>query len=193
MRAIPALFATLLIASAAAADSAEWDVDASHSNVGFSVSHMVVSKVKGRFKEVTGKAIVDEADPSKSVVNVTIPVSSINTDDEKRDAHLKGADFFDAANFPNIVFHSTKITRAGGEKFKVAGDLTIHGVTKNVTLDGKLTKPIKTPWGNQVRGGEISGKIDRRDYGLVYNKTLEAGGVVIGNEVTLEIAVELKK
>jgi len=193
MRAIPALFATLLVASAAAADSTEWTVDASHSNVGFSVSHLVVSKVKGRFKEVTGKAMLDEADPTKSVVNVTIPVSSISTDDEKRDAHLKSADFFDAANFPSIVFHSTKIARAGDQKFKVAGELTIHGVTKSVTLDGKLSKPIKSPWGKDVRGVEISGKINRSDYGLSWNKTLDGGGVVVGNEVTLDIAVELNK
>jgi len=193
MRAIPALFATLLVASAAAADSAEWTVDASHSNVGFSVSHLVVSKVKGRFKEVSGKATLDEVDPTKSVVNVTIPVSSINTDDEKRDAHLKGPDFFDVANFPNIVFHSTKITRAGDRKFKVAGELTLHGVTKNITLDGKLSKPIKSPWGKDVRGVEIVGKVNRSDYGLTWNKSLDGGGVVIGDEVTLDIALELNK
>lgn len=193
MRAIPVLFATLLVASAAAADSAEWTVDASHSNVGFSVSHLVVSKVKGRFKEVSGKATLDEVDPTKSVVNVTIPVSSINTDDEKRDAHLKGPDFFDVANFPNIVFHSTKITRAGDRKFKVAGELTLHGVTKSITLDGKLSKPIKSPWGKDVRGVEIVGKVNRSDYGLTWNKSLDGGGVVIGDEVTLDIAVELNK
>src|SRR3954464_3034234 len=129
MRAIPALFATLLFASAAAADSAEWTVDASHSHVGFSVSHLVVSTVTGRFKEVSGKATINEADPTKSQVDVTIPVSSINTEDEKRDTHLKSADFLDVANFPNIVFHSTKIAR-GGKQFKITGDLTLHGVTK---------------------------------------------------------------
>lgn len=192
MRAIPVLFATLLVASAAAADSAEWAVDASHSHVGFSVSHLVVSKVNGRFKEVTGKATLDDADPTKSTVEVTIPVSSISTDDDKRDAHLKGPDFFDAAKFANITFHSTKIARAD-KKFKVTGDLTIHGVTKSVTLDGTLSKPIKSPWGKDVRGAEMKGKINRSDFGLTWNKTLDGGGVVVGNEVTLDIAVELNK
>ncbi|HYQ04550.1 MAG TPA: YceI family protein [Polyangiaceae bacterium] len=192
MRAIAALFATLLVVSVAAADSAEWAVDASHSHVGFSVSHLVVSKVNGRFKEVSGKATIDEADPTKSQVDITIPVSSINTDDEKRDAHLKSPDFFDAAAFPNIVFHSTKIAR-GGKQFKITGDLTMHGVTKSVTLDGSLSKPIKSPWGKDVRGVEVKGKLNRSDYGLTWNKTLDGGGVVVGNEVTLDIAVEINK
>jgi len=192
MRAIPALVATLFVASVAAADSADWTIDASHSHVGFVVSHLVVSKVSGRFKEVAGKASLDEADPTKSVVDVTIPVNSISTDDEKRDAHLKSPDFFDAAKFPNITFHSTKIARAD-KKFKVTGDLTIHGVTRSVTLDGALSKPIKSPWGKDVRGAEIKGKINRSDFGLTWNKTLDGGGVVVGNEVTLDIAVELNK
>jgi polyisoprenoid-binding protein YceI len=167
-------------------------VDASHSHVGFSVSHLVVSKVNGRFKEVTGKASLDEADLTKSQVDVTIPVSSISTDDDKRDAHLKSPDFFDAPKFPNIVFHSTKIAR-GGKQFKVTGDLTIHGVTKSVTLDGTLSKPIKSPWGKDVRGAKFEGKIKRGEFGLKWNKALETGGVVVGEDVNLEIAVELNK
>jgi len=192
MRAIPALFATLLIASAASADSAEWAVDASHSHVGFRVAHMVVSSVDGRFKDVTGKATLDEADLTKSSVDLTIKVNSINTDDDKRDAHLKGPDFFDVAKYPEIKFHSTKIVR-GGKQFKVTGELTIRDVSKSVTLDGTLSKPIKTPWGKEVRGAKFDAKIKRGDFGLKWNKALEAGGVVVGDDVTLDIALEINK
>ncbi len=192
MRAIPALLATLLLASAAAADSAEWAIDASHSHVGFKVAHMMVSSVDGRFKDVSGKATLDEADLTKSAVDLTIKVNSINTDDDKRDAHLKGPDFFDAAKYPEIKFHSTKIVR-GGKQFKVTGDLTIRDVTKAVTLDGTLSKSIKSPWGKDVRGAKFAGTIKRGDFGLKWNKALEAGGVVVGDDVALDIALELNK
>ncbi|HYP76679.1 MAG TPA: YceI family protein [Polyangiaceae bacterium] len=192
MRAIPALFATLLVASAASADSADWAIDASHSHVGFSISHLVVSSVNGRFKDISGKATLNEADLTKSSVDLTIKVNSLNTDDEKRDAHLKSPDFFDAAKYPEIKFHSTKIAR-GGKQFKVTGDLTIRDVTKSVTLDGKLSKPIKSPWGKDVRGAKFEGTIKRGDFGLKWNKALETGGVVVGEDVALDIAVELNK
>jgi polyisoprenoid-binding protein YceI len=192
MRAIAALFATLLVASAASADSAEWAIDASHSHAGFSVSHLVVSKVNGRFKDVSGKVTLDEADLTKSKVDVLIKVNSISTDDEKRDAHLKGPDFFDAAKFADIKFHSTKIARTR-DGFKVTGELTIRDKSKSVTLDGTLSKPIKSPWGKDVRGAEFKGKINRGDFGLSWNKSLDGGGVVIGEVVALDIAVEINK
>ena len=192
MRAIAAFFATLLVASAAVADSAEWAIDASHSHVGFRIAHLVVSSVDGRFKDVSGKATLDESDLTKSAVDVTIKVNSINTDDDKRDAHLKGPDFFDVAKYPEIKFHSTKIAR-GGKQFKVTGELTIRDVSKSVTLDGTLSKPIKSPWGKDVRGAKFEGKIKRGDFGLKWNKALETGGVVVGEEVTLDIALELNK
>lgn len=192
MRAIPAILATLLVASAASADSAEWAIDPSHSHVGFNISHLVVSSVDGRFKDFSGKVTLDEADLTKSSIDLAIKVNSINTDDEKRDAHLKGPDFFDAAKYPEIKFHSTKIVR-GGKGFKVTGDLTIRDVSKSVTLDGKLSQPIKSPWGKQVRGAKFEGKIKRGDFGLKWNKTLEAGGVVVGEDVALDVAIELNK
>jgi len=192
MRAIPVLLATLLFATAASADSAEWALDASHSHVGFKVAHLVVSSVDGRFKDVSGKAKLDEADLTKSAVDLTIKVNSINTDDDKRDAHLKGPDFFDVAKYPEIKFHSTKIVR-GGKQFKVTGELTIRDVSKSVTLDGTLSKSIKSPWGKDVRGAKFEGKIKRGDFGLKWNKALEAGGVVVGEEITLDIALELNK
>jgi polyisoprenoid-binding protein YceI len=192
MRRIPALLATLLVASAASADSAEWAIDASHSHVGFSIPHLVVSSVRGHFKEVTGKVTLDEPDLTKSAIDLSIKVDSIDTDDAKRDAHLKGADFFDAAKYPLITFHATKIVR-GGKGFKVTGDLTIRDVSKSVTLDGTLSKPIKSPWGKQVRGAEFKGKIKRADFGLTWNKALEAGGVVVGEDVALDVALEINK
>ena len=192
MRAIAALFATLLVSTVASADSAVWAIDASHSHVGFNISHLVVSSVNGRFKDVSGKATLDEADLTKSSVDVLIKVYSINTDDEKRDEHLKSPDFFDVAKFPEIKFHSTKIVR-GGKQYKVTGDLTIRDVTKSVTLDGVLSKPIKSPWGKDVRGAKFEGKIKRGDFGLKWNKKLDAGGVVVGDDVALDIALELNK
>jgi len=192
MRAIPALLATLLVASAASADSAEWAIDASHSHVGFSVSHLVVSKVNGRFKDVSGKVTLDEANLTKSAVDVLIKVNSINTDDDKRDAHLKSPDFFDAGAFPDITFHATKIVHAG-PIYKVTGDLKIKGVSKSVTLDGKLSNAIKSPWGKDVRGAAFTGKINRGDFGLTWNKKLDGGGVVVGDVVTLDIALEINK
>jgi polyisoprenoid-binding protein YceI len=192
MRAFPALLATLLVATAASADTAEWAIDASHSHVGFSVSHLVVSKVNGRFKDVSGKVTLDEKDLTKSGVDVLIKVNSINTDDEQRDKHLKGPDFFDAAASPDITFHATKIVRSG-PGYKVTGDLKIKGVSKSITLDGKLSQAIKSPWGKDVRGAELTGKINRGDFGLTWNKKLDGGGLVVGDIVTLDIAIEINK
>jgi len=195
MRAISTLFAIpllALVASVASADTAEWAVDASHSHVGFTISHLVVSSVNGRFKDVSGKALLDEADLTKSQVDLTIKVDSIDTDEAKRDEHLKSSDFFDSKKFPLITFHSTKIVK-GGKGYKVTGDLTIRDVKKSVTLDGTLSQPIKSPWGKQVRGAKFDGKIKRGDFGLKWNKALEAGGVVVGEDVTLDIALEINK
>jgi polyisoprenoid-binding protein YceI len=192
MRAIPVLLATLLVASAASADSSEWAIDASHSHLGFSIPHLVISSVRGHFKDVTGKVTVEEHDLTKSTVDLSIKVDSIDTADAKRDAHLKGADFFDAAKYPLITFHATKIVR-GGKGFKVTGDLKIRDVSKSVTLDGKLSKAIKSPWGKDVRGAQFYGTIKRSEFGLTWNKALDAGGVVIGEEVALDVTLEINK
>jgi len=192
MRAMVAVFATLLVSSVASADAAEWAIDGSHSHVGFRISHLVVSSVSGRFKDVTGKVMLEEADLTKSAVDISIKVDSIDTDDAKRDAHLKGSDFFDSAKYPLITFHATKIVR-GGPGYKVTGDLKIRDVSKSVTLDGKLSKSIKSPWGKDVRGAEFKGKIKRSDFGLKWNKALDGGGVVIGEDVALDVALEINK
>ena len=177
----------------ARADTAEWTLDGSHSRVGFSVSHLVVSSVSGRFKQVTGKVELDESNLTKSQVEISIKVDSVDTDEPKRDEHLKSPDFFDSKKFPTMAFKSTKITKAGGNKYKLAGDLTIHGVTKPITLDATISEPIKNPWGKMVRGVKLSGKLNRIQYGLKWNKALETGGVVVGEDVTLDIQIELDK
>jgi polyisoprenoid-binding protein YceI len=188
------LFAALplLIAGIAHADSVEWKLDLSHSSVGFTVPHLVVSSVDGRFKEATAKVDLDDADLTKSQVSVEINTASVDTGDKKRDDHLKGPDFFDVTKFPKVTFKSTKIAKAGAA-YKLTGDLTIRDVTKSVTLDATLSKPVKTPWGNQARAATITGKIKRSDFGLKWNKALEAGGVLVGEDVTLDVKAEVTK
>jgi len=182
----------LLVAGIAHADSVEWKLDTSHTKIGFSVSHLVVSSVEGRFKEASAKVQLDDADLSKSEVAVEINAASIDTDEAKRDEHLRGADFFDVKRFPKLTFKSTKIAKAGSG-YKLTGNLTIRDVTKPVTLDATLSAPIKTPWGNQARAAKLTGKLKRSDFGLKWNKALEAGGVVVGEEVTLNITAEVTK
>jgi polyisoprenoid-binding protein YceI len=136
---------------------------------------------------------LDEANLTKSQVDISIKVDSIDTDEAKRDEHLKSPDFFDAKKYPTIAFKSTKITHSGGSKYKLTGDLTMHGVTKVATLDAIISEPIKNPWGKMVRGVKLSGKLQRSAYGLKWNKALETGGFLVGEDVTLDIQVELNK
>jgi polyisoprenoid-binding protein YceI len=182
----------LLIAGFAHADTVEWKFDPSHTNIGFSVPHLVVSSVEGRFREASAKVALDEADISKSQVSVEINAASIDTGDAKRDEHLKSPEFFDVKRFPKVSFKSTKIAKAG-PAYKLTGDLTIRDKTKSVTLDATLSAPVKTPWGHQARAAKISGKIKRADIGLTWNKALETGGVVVGDEVSLNVTTEVTK
>lgn len=188
-----ALLGAVTLARPVFADTTEWAIDSSHSRLGFSVSHLVVSSVSGRFKQFSGKVELDEANLTKSQISVNIKADSIDTDEPKRDEHLRGPDFFDAKKFPELAFKSNKITKVGGKKYKLAGDLTIHGVTKAVTLDAEVSDAIKNPWGKWVRSVKINGKIKRGDFGLKWNKSLDAGGVVVGEDVTLDIQVEIDK
>jgi polyisoprenoid-binding protein YceI len=181
-----------LISSSALAETTEWAIDAAHSKIEFSVAHLVISEVEGKFKTYTGKAALDEADLTKSQVEFSADVASIDTGEPERDKHLKSPDFFDAAKYPKLTFKSTKITKAG-KGYKLKGELTIHGVTKEVTLDATVSQAVKNPWGKQVRGVKITGKLKRSDYGLTWNKTLDQGGVVVGEEVTLDLQLELNK
>ena len=172
--------------------AATWNIDSSHSRTGFSVKHLVISDVKGEFAKTAGKAQIDDADVSKSSVEVTIEVGSIDTRDEKRDNHLKSADFFDAAKFPTITFKSTKVVAGKDGALTLDGNLTMHGVTKSVTLEGSITKAITDPWGLTRRGASFTGKLDRKEWGVSWSKVTDVGAVV-GDEVKLDIQAELVK
>lgn len=172
--------------------AAMYEIDPAHSSAQFAIRHLMVSTVRGDFRKVTGIANVDEKDVTKSTIEAAIDVASINTGIEKRDEHLRGPDFFDAAKYPTMTFKSKKIEKAGEGKLKVIGDLTLHGTTKEVVLDfeGNLT-PIKDPMGKTRIGGMATTKINRKDFGLAWNKALETGGVVVGEETTITIDTEL--
>lgn len=174
------------------AEPVAWEIDPAHTRVGFSVPHMVVSEVEGNFKTFSGTAMLDEKDLTKSQVELSIDAASIDTGNADRDKHLKSPEFFDVQKHPKLTFKSTKITKAG-KGYKLTGDMTIRGVTKPVTLDATISEPIANPWGKQVRGGKISGKIKRGDFGLTWNKTLDKGGVVVGEDVTITVKFELNK
>jgi polyisoprenoid-binding protein YceI len=181
-----------LWAAPALAEPSEWTIDPAHTRVGFNVSHMVISEVDGEFKKFTGKVQLDDKDLTKSAVEFTIEAGSIDTGNEDRDKHLRSPDFFDVQKFPTLSFKSTKITKAG-KGYKVKGDLTIHGVTKPVTLDAQVSEPLTNPWGKQVRGVKISGKVKRGDFGLTWNKTLDKGGLLVGEDVAMLVKLELNK
>ncbi len=187
-----ALLSTAILASPSLAWSTTWEIDPSHTSIGFSVKHMMVSTVKGAFEKVKGSVELDDKDVTKSTVEVTVDMASITTHDAKRDAHLKSPDFFDVAKYPTATFKSTKVQKAGKGKLKVHGDLTLHGVTKPVVLDVEGPTPAyKTPFGQTVRGAHATTKVDRKDFGVVWNKALDGGGVLVGNEVALDLNIEL--
>jgi polyisoprenoid-binding protein YceI len=173
-----------------------WNVDASHSKLGFAVTHMMVSETEGKFKIYEGKvSSKSDLDFTDANINFSVDVNSINTDDEKRDGHLKSADFFDVAKFPNITFIGTSM-KPGKIKgtYTLTGDLTMHGVTKKVTLTAiGASKVVKDPWGNERYAFKVNGNLNRKDYGLSWNAALEAGGVAVSEDVKLDITVELVK
>ena len=151
-----------------------WNIDPAHSGAEFKVKHMMISNVKGKFSGLSGVLKLDESNYTRSSVEASIPVSTVNTGDEKRDGHLASGDFFEGEKFPTITFKSTNIESVGGGDYKVTGDLTIHGVTKSVVLNVEdVSEPSKDPWGNHRIGLSGSTKIDRKDFGLVYNAALD--------------------
>lgn len=187
-----AVIVTLAIPAFASAST--WNIDPDHSNVGFKVRHLMVSNVKGSFDKHSGTIDINDKDITKSKVEVTIDTTSINTNVQKRDEHLRSADFFDVAKYPTMTFVSKKVAKAGADKLKITGDLTLHGVTRQVVLDvDGLSKDSKDPWGNIRRGATASTKINRKDFGLVWNKGLETGGVTVGEEVTITLEIEMIK
>jgi len=171
-----------------------WNIDPVHSVAEFKVKHMMISNVKGQFATVTGVLTQDEADHTNSRVQASIDVASINTNDAQRDTHLKSEDFFHAEEFPKLTFKSTRITRTGNGELAVAGDLTIRGVTRNVvfTVEGP-TPPAKDPWGNTRLGLSATTKINRKDFGLTWNAALEAGNILVGDDVTITLDVQFVK
>ena len=190
------LVALVLLSLPAAAST--WEADPAHSVSAFSVRHMMVSNVKGDFGKTTATIQQDDKDITKSTVEVTVDTTTIDTRQPNRDTHLKSADFFDVEKFPTMTFKSTKITKGEGNKLKVEGNLTLHGVTKPVVFDAEVTPEITTPAsGNKPaetrKGASATTKLNRKDYGLNWNKSLEAGGVLVGDEVIVNVELELVK
>jgi polyisoprenoid-binding protein YceI len=167
-----------------------WELDKSHSEVAFSVKHMMIATVKGKFKSFDATVELDPQAIEKSRVEATIDVASIDTHEDKRDGHLRSADFFDAENHPKMTFKSTKVTRRG-EDIEVVGDLTIRGTTKPVTLKGTFEGPAKDPWGGQRFGFSLDGAVEREDFGLQWNVALETGGVLVGKTVKIHLEGQL--
>ena len=171
-----------------------WQIDPAHTNVEFSVRHMMISNVKGQFQKTSGTITINGIDPTSAKIDATIDAASINTRVDKRDAHLKSPAFLDVDKYPTITFKSTKVEAAGPGKWKVTGDLTLHGVTKPVVLDVEGTgTPITDPMGNTRAGASASTKINRKDFGLTWNQPLETGGVMVGDDVAISIDVEAIK
>jgi polyisoprenoid-binding protein YceI len=172
---------------------AQWNFDKAHTNVEFVVRHMMVSNVRGSFGEYDGIINFDPANPAASSVEVTIQTASIDTGVADRDNHLRSADFFDAATYPTITFKSTAVQVVDDNNVKLTGDLTMHGVTKPVTLDVEYLGQGNSPFGDVRAGFEASTKINREDFGLGWNVALEAGGVLVGKEIKIQLAVEAVK
>lgn len=171
-----------------------WNLDPTHSVAEFKVRHMMISNVKGQFTGISGVLALDETDIVNSRVEATIDASSLNTGDARRDAHLKSADFFDVEKFPALSFRSTGVKRADKNVLAVTGDLTIHGVTREVVFQVEgPTEPGKDPWGNTRVGLSAVTKINRRDFGLTWNAALETGGILVGDEVIISLDVQFVK
>jgi polyisoprenoid-binding protein YceI len=174
--------------------AASWEFDPDHTGVHFKVRHLMISSVRGEFEKVSGRIVYDEADITKSAADITIDASSVNTRSAERDKDLRSPNFLDVAKHPMITFKSKRVEKAGDGTLKMTGDLTIRGVTKEVvlTVDGP-TPAIKDPQGNRRVGGQATTKINRKDFGLVWNAALETGGLAVGDEVEITIDVEIYK
>jgi len=181
------------VQSAPAAQTTTWNIDAAHSNIEFAVKHLMISTVRGRFTGVSGAVTINEQDWTQSSVTATIDVGTIETGQEQRDAHLRSADFFDVEQFPALTFVSKRIEGRGTDHFALVGDLTIHGVTREVRLDASEEGRGKDPWGGERLAFSAKAAIDRRDFGLLWNQALETGGLVVSNEVKISLEVQAVK
>ena len=164
-----------------------WEIDATHSQATFSVKHMMISTVRGHFEVLSGKLHIDEEHPDNSWVEAEVDAASINTRDAKRDGHLRSPDFFDVEKYPKITFKSTKVTPTGNNQYRVTGSLTMHGVTKEETFHADYSGQVKDLYGLQRAAFSVKGKINRKDFGLNWNVALETGGVLVGEDVNIEI------
>lgn len=191
-RFLGSLALVLALALPSLAQTSVWEIDPSHSSAQFAVRHLAVSTVRGEFSKVTGVIRLDETDITRSSVEATIDTASLDTRDEKRDAHLRSADFFDTVKFPTITFRSRRIEQAANGHLLVTGDLTIRGVTREAVLDvDGLAPAVKDPWGNTKSGATATTRINRKDFGVSWNALMDNGGFVVGEDVTITIDVEL--
>jgi len=178
----------------AAAATSNWQIDPQHSSAQFSVRHMAISTVRGAFSKVTGTIVLDDKDITKSTVDVAIDVTTVDTREPNRDSDLRSDKFFDVAHYPTMTFKSKKVEQLAPGKLKVTGDLTIRGTTKEVVLDvDGPTAPIKDPWGFQRSASTATTKVNRQDFGVKWNATLDNGGVVVADDVSITIDVEMVK
>lgn len=167
-----------------------WKIDAAHTNLGFTVKHMMVSRVRGSFTRVEGIIDGEPTDLAASKVNFKVQMDSINTNNEDRDNHLRSGDFFDVEKFPTMDFVSTKIIEVSEDEFELAGDLTIKGVTKEVIFKAEFEGKAVDPWGQDVAGFTAEGSIDRKEFGLTWNQVLETGGFLVGDKINITIELE---
>lgn len=193
MKKILFLLITLCSAMAGRSQTTKWGYDALHAKVGFSISHFGISETEGKFTRFEGEVLADKPDFSDAKIDLTIDVNSINTEDEQRDTHLKSPDFFDMAKYPSITFKGKKLTTISKNKYKLTGDLQMHGVTKEVQLDVLYKGTVIDPFKNTKAGFKISGVLDRTQFGLSWNGKLGTGDLLVGNEVVLDINIELIK
>lgn len=185
---------TLFLAIPHFAVADNWKIDPAHTSVEFKIKHLMISWVKGTFTDVQGTVFFDEKQPDKAKVNVEIATSSVDTSNKKRDDHLRSPDFFNVATYPVMSFVSEEVAVANGVPTQIIGELTLHGETRKVTLEvEEFSQVVTDPWGNTRRGASASTTINRKDFGLTWNKALEAGGVVVGEEVRINLEVELIK
>jgi polyisoprenoid-binding protein YceI len=190
-RSIIVLLVCLAIGMPLIAGAATYQLDTDHSSIQFKVRHLTVSNVTGTFNKMKGSASVEGEDLATLKVEVIIDAASVDTGHQKRDEHIRTADFLDVAKYPTITFVSKKVVKADPGKLRITGDLTLHGVTREITVDLEGPTPeIKDPWGNFRRGTTGTAKIDRRDFGITWNKALDTGGLVVGNEVGIQVDIE---
>ncbi len=193
MKTIKLLFALLFLSASLTFAQTNWAFDKSHSKIGFSVTHLLITDVEGQFKEFEGTIVSPTDNFENASINFTAEISSIDTDNEKRDNHLKSDDFFNAEKFPKMTFKSKSFTKVEGKNFKLVGDLTIRDVTKEVSLDVVYNGTVKDPWGNTKAGFSLEGVINRFDYNLKWDAAIETGGLVVGEDVTILAKLQLIK